>query len=334
MCLWERVGICYNNEIIMTKETRNKVLVPAVLLFGIFIGGVAVLQTKGTGASILTAGKKILFPIAAEPDADPDNDGLKNWEEELHKTDPRNPDTDEDGYVDGEEVASGYDPTVKAPGDALEGTDSSAPRPLPKNLTTHLSQLLTEKIAAGEFDPAQGDALDAAGDPSIPYNQDVLNEVLYQIGVRAKAYFTLPEIADADLRISSTPTTYQEIGIYIVAMSSALEPDDAVKDLSTNEVIVIKEAVETKDTALVELLRSSYQKAVERIKGVTVPKDFVQLHKQQLLILMQFEKIMAAVADFQNDPATASAAVEIYPQTVDMLEQFSSDLEAKIKSYQ
>ena len=53
-----------------------------------------------------------MFPIASQPDADPDNDGLKNWEEDTYRTDPRNPDTDGDGYLDGEETASGYDPTI------------------------------------------------------------------------------------------------------------------------------------------------------------------------------------------------------------------------------
>ena len=56
---------------------RNKVVVPVVLIIGVFIGGVVVLRTKGIGATILTEGKKVIFPIASQPDADPDNDGLK-----------------------------------------------------------------------------------------------------------------------------------------------------------------------------------------------------------------------------------------------------------------
>lgn len=318
----------------MTKETRNKVLVPAVLLFGIFIGGVAVLQTKGTGASILTAGKKVLFPIAAEPDADPDNDGLKNWEEELHKTDPRNPDTDEDGYVDGEEVASGYNPTVKAPGDALEGTNSSAPRPLPKNLTTHLSQLLTEKIAAGEFDPAQGDALDYTNDPALPYNQEVLNEVLYEIGVRAKAHFTLPEIKDADIKISQNPTTREEISIFLVAMSQALQVNETMQAGDATEIDIIKEAVESKDTTKVQMRHTSYRRAIEHMRAVTVPRDLVEMHKKQIALFMVLEKILGAVTDFQNDPAMASAGVEVYPDIIDALQQFSAELITKLSAYQ
>lgn len=41
---------------------------------------------------------------------DADNDGLTDEEEVLYGTDATNPDTDGDGYLDGEEVDSGYNP--------------------------------------------------------------------------------------------------------------------------------------------------------------------------------------------------------------------------------
>ncbi|MCK5084031.1 MAG: hypothetical protein KAQ64_00040 [Candidatus Pacebacteria bacterium] len=47
---------------------------------------------------------------------DLDNDGLSDEMEEIYGTDKNNPDTDGDGYKDGEEVKNGYDPTV--PGNA------------------------------------------------------------------------------------------------------------------------------------------------------------------------------------------------------------------------
>ncbi|MFH0969626.1 MAG: sortase [Patescibacteria group bacterium] len=48
-------------------------------------------------------------------DGDPDGDGLPNFLEYVHGTDPRKADTDGDGYSDKNEIANGYDPSF--PGD-------------------------------------------------------------------------------------------------------------------------------------------------------------------------------------------------------------------------
>lgn len=51
---------------------------------------------------------------------DSDCDGLISAEETLYGTDANKSDTDDDGYSDGVEVRSGYDPTKPAPGDKIE----------------------------------------------------------------------------------------------------------------------------------------------------------------------------------------------------------------------
>lgn len=51
---------------------------------------------------------------------DSDNDGLKDWEEQLWKTDPNNPDTDSDGTPDGLEIKQGRNPLVAGPNDKLD----------------------------------------------------------------------------------------------------------------------------------------------------------------------------------------------------------------------
>mgnify|MGYP001618473286 FL=1 len=319
----------------MLSERRKNIVVPVVLLVGIFIGGVVVLRTQGIGAQILTEGKKVLFPTASEPDADPDNDGLKNWEEEIYKTDPRNPDSDGDGYLDGEEVASGYDPAIKSPNDALEGTDTGTPRQAPKNLTMYLVQLLTQKISSGEIAPAEGSSLeDAKNDPNLLYNQDLMNEALVQIGQRAKIYFTLPLVKPEDISISSSPTTYEAIGAYITAMGQAVGESQELAQINKSDVTIIKDAVESKNTQEINILRASTQKNIANAKNVTVPQGFESLHAQQIAIFMLEEKIFDAIAHLDEDPAMAAAALETYQQLITIYQAFSEALNAKIQSYQ
>jgi chemotaxis protein histidine kinase CheA len=55
--------------------------------------------------------KKEIYPAAFK---DSDQDGLSDWQEVILDTNPFNPDTDGDGYLDGSEYKLGYDP--KKPG--------------------------------------------------------------------------------------------------------------------------------------------------------------------------------------------------------------------------
>ncbi|MDO8529110.1 MAG: sortase [bacterium] len=51
-------------------------------------------------------------------DGDPDGDGLPDYLEYVHKTNPQKADTDGDGYSDSDEIAHGYDPDYPGNSDA------------------------------------------------------------------------------------------------------------------------------------------------------------------------------------------------------------------------
>lgn len=64
-----------------------------------------------------------ISPFVAEivPGKDSDSDGLSDVEEtDLYQTNPNLPDTDADGFLDGNEVFHGYNPKGAAPGTLLE----------------------------------------------------------------------------------------------------------------------------------------------------------------------------------------------------------------------
>jgi len=77
---------------------------------------VAVPDVNGNANGNENANGNVNVPVDANVNGseDSDNDGLTNDQERLYKTDPLNADTDADGYKDGVEVATGYDPTKKS----------------------------------------------------------------------------------------------------------------------------------------------------------------------------------------------------------------------------
>lgn len=61
------------------------------------------------------------FPTTRTPGKDTDSDGLTDTEEQLlYSTDPLRPDSDSDGFLDGNEVFHHYNPNGVAPGTLLE----------------------------------------------------------------------------------------------------------------------------------------------------------------------------------------------------------------------
>lgn len=59
-------------------------------------------------------------PVVPQPGIDTDSDGLTDTEEALYGTDHRNPDTDADTFLDGNEVFHSYDPLGYAPETLLD----------------------------------------------------------------------------------------------------------------------------------------------------------------------------------------------------------------------
>ena len=129
------------------KSSKKIVIIVVILILisGTIIGSYLILQSRVTQANLLEQiaqeiqDKKIIDDL--------DFDGLSGWEENLYKTDPENPDTDGDGYPDGEEVIAGYDPTKPAPYDKIESnTNTQLIRPEPGNLSQMLGYVMGNQV--------------------------------------------------------------------------------------------------------------------------------------------------------------------------------------------
>lgn len=122
--------------------------------------------------------------------ADSDQDGLTDQEEKMLGTDPQNTDTDGDGYSDGKEVSSGYNPLKPAPGDKIivgAGTESQKKDGKSAPDSTSADLRPTESLPTGsESDLASLGLGDLTNDTlnnlsSDPQNPNLTNEMLGQL---------------------------------------------------------------------------------------------------------------------------------------------------------
>lgn len=103
------------------KVNKTKIIATGIATFAVFFWTLFAVAENKNGNSLFL---------------DSDQDGLTDQEEKMIGTDPQNADTDGDGYSDGKEVSSGYNPLKSAPGDQIvvgAKPSSKAESPTDKN---------------------------------------------------------------------------------------------------------------------------------------------------------------------------------------------------------
>src|SRR3989344_7523728 len=98
-----------------------------IKLFLVFLAVLAVISVFSF-FDVFTGTKSVLFSnsikqFPVDVVSDVDMDGLSDAEESYWNTDFQDPDTDKDGYLDGEEAASRHDPAKPGPDDSLVATN-------------------------------------------------------------------------------------------------------------------------------------------------------------------------------------------------------------------
>lgn len=259
-----------------------------------------------------TEAEKIFKSLA---DKDSDNDGLKDWEESLWKTDPNLRDTDKDGTSDSDEVKQNRNPTVKGPKDKLV----DYPLVTSKNTFENNQKLdYTARFARDVFSRYM--TLKQAGVPITPAEQEHLAELIaedYEGGVPAKRY------KESDLKIGPDDSSISikiygnEMGLAIFANSFG----------SRNEGVILKESLEKDDPRIAEeLLKISgaYKKILGESLKVIVPPSAVPIHLKVLNAYSEIIVIIDGMAKVFDDPLTSLIAIKNYqPATLNLSNAFA-----------
>lgn len=119
-------------------------------------GGISSSQEKATPSALWSAFKKDNPEVAK----DEDEDGLSDEEEKKIGTDPKNPDTDGDKFLDGEEYKHGFDALKPAPFDRNlnQNTNQNLNQNLNSNSNQNQNQTQTPPLIANQNNNLQSTA--------------------------------------------------------------------------------------------------------------------------------------------------------------------------------
>jgi len=247
-------------------------------------------------------------------DADWDNDGLANREESFWNTDPNNPDTDGDGYLDGEEVASGHDPLIPGPDDLL---------PTDGNLTMKMSQLALAGLVEGSLKS-----------DSSNYKQS-LSDLTDTIADDAVTSFQI-DVSKINLRIINSDKFSQQN--YIEEFSSSYE-----KLLGTfiEQMLALEENLNNIGAygmAYGEVTKSfsdsasRYQEIYDELLKMGVPKNWTSSHLGVVKLTEELSQASQSIVSGGNDPIKATVGLNKIVQLWEILPKITEAYSEKIKT--
>lgn len=237
---------------------------------------------------------------------DSDNDGLRDWEETIFKTDPHNADTDGDGAPDGEEVASNRDPLLKGPNDALAALAAPAAtstRALPRNLTRDLAEKFGEQFVVPRLVR-----------PGTPIDLDAFSAALAE-EISSVPFTTAPRIKYQELVIAKD-TSPAAVASYQKTVDRIVAP--FARWSNTPAILVFSEAMRDEDfsrlTALDPYLKT-YEQVIPKLKKVAVPPALALLHLDYVNAGIRQHEAVKLMRNAEEDIVGAVAGAQEYVRT-------------------
>lgn len=225
---------------------------------------------------------------------DSDQDGLSNDEEALYKTDPLNKDTDGDGYMDGVEVQSGYDPLKPAPGDKLvpDAVDRMVTDTQAKSDSGTLTDQVSQQVATMVQDPTTGDPKDVSVEDINTSVQNIMSQsdqeiVLPEIDMNGIKVKKLSEKLKGSARVAQEKDDaiqYLTVMAYILANNSPkkFHTETDLSSMLTSFGAESLSAVTLGNDQYLDDLAKSGKKILDETKDIEVPEGMLDVHVKAL----------------------------------------------------
>lgn len=231
-----------------------------------------------------------------------DGDGLSNSEEESFGTDINNRDSDGDGYSDGVEIESGYDPLIPAPGDRIAQEDEQNIEIDTlviddQNLTQKLSKELVEYIAdtkeSGKEEISTEDISELVSESieeAVSF-EDIEIDAL-EFDIKKQDYSKLSEQKKKDKEKADVVEYFTSVSYVFMTNFPEGFFERPVEEFAA-EVLQNSKSFSTNlaGTDFFEELAEHAVAAEEEMKNIEVPESLVEIHFQGLYILRYVKSI-------------------------------------------
>ncbi len=279
--------------------------------------------------------------------ADRDQDGLSNEEEALYGTDPDRRDTDNDGYSDGVEVRSGYDPLVPASeGDRLIGIDGNVAQSISGEdiaQARHLTNELRTRVAGIAFDVMSGKQV------SLDDIDKEMNDLLEGIDT-----FDMPPLTVDDIRIKKQDygdlsendrkeRVRKDVLDYITALSYIISlyaprPLNTLDEIDRFAQEVIAETAKLEDDytniSYFKKMLPRGEKMLRELHNLEVPEVMLPLHMEGLRLAYAAISVGKSFDNVsQDDPAGLAVAFARAQAVISLAVEFSDKVDEQLSKY-
>jgi len=242
---------------------------------------------------------------------DSDQDGLSNDEEKLYGTDPFVKDTDGDGYGDGVEVESGYNPLKPAPGDKIIQELPRAVSMVSEKQGDNLTQKASNEIVT---------ILKNTGENNQEISLEDINTSVQKILSESATEIVLPEIDTKDIHIKKLPKNlktkeraarekedaveYLTVIAYLMANNSprTFQTENDLENMLTNLSNDSISAVLSGNIDRLNPLSVRGEKILEELKNIEVPEKMLDTHVKALQMTQYALQLQRDLKPSQEDP--------------------------------
>jgi len=297
--------------------------VSAIIIVLILIYLASYVDKKSNGNTKIDNNNEIAFNSFTETDSD--NDGLKDWEEDLWGTDQNNPDSDGDGTLDGDEVNDSRDPTVAGPDDVIDTTKKLSGLTSLNEQDNNLSKtdLLSRELFKSVLVMQKSGNIDkqSINDVSSYFIQEILKE-----GADTSINYTYNDLKIADTDDKEAMKIYgNEIGLIITKyyyMTRNRTELDIIRNMLNNKYSKDTEKI----TEFDEFIKY-YEDASLELLDLTVPESIAELHLETINTLNSIAESLRTTQLFYSDPLVGVSGIIKYQKEAAKLTGFSQHLQ-------